>query len=226
MEQSTISRSRTSIFSWIAATIVLLASLGTAPLTARAASSGPGVTSILLFGNYDLSSVDNADIATSSLTNTTLSALGTATSFANNFQDGYGAGLAIVWWFNDTVAFRVGVQGNFFQGKTAGQFTGNSIQSAPLFGGLEAKLYGDADYFLYGVVDAGAAYEDEVKGSSPTLSNSLAHSWTTYGDVGLGLNLNYIFLEVKLAYMPQFVPGYGQSQNGFYYVPVTAGFNF
>ncbi|MHB8421407.1 MAG: hypothetical protein ACYC9S_00305 [Leptospirales bacterium] len=216
---------RRSVF-WILAVALLFLSVGGKPRAAHADSSGTGTWNLLLFGNYDLSSLDTGNIATSSLYNTLQNSLGTATSFANNFKSGYGAGLAIVYWFNDLAAFRVGVQGNIFPGKTAGQFSGDSVQSAPLFGGFEARLLGNQDYYLYGVVDGGAAYEDSVTGSSPTLSNSISHAWTAYADVGLGLNLNLLFVEVKFAYMPQFVPAYGQTQNGFYYVPVTAGFNF
>lgn len=226
MKTSTIQSPTKRSFLWILAASLLFLSVGSKPIMAHAASSGTGTWNLLLFGNYDLSTMDNGNIATSSLENTALTALGTATSFANNFRNGYGAGLAIAYWFNDTLAFRVGAQGNFFQGKTAGQFSGNSIESAPLFGGFEAKLYGNEDYFLYGVIDGGAAYEDSVTGSSPTVSNSMNHAWTAYGDAGLGLNLNFLFVEVKFAYMSQFVPAYGQAQNGFYYVPVTAGFNF
>ncbi|AKS23866.1 MULTISPECIES: hypothetical protein [Leptospirillum] len=193
---------------------------------ARAATSGSGAWDFLVFGNYDMSTVDTGNISSSQSYNTALAATGQATSFANTFQNGYGAGLAIVYWFNDVLAFRVGAQGNFFEGKGSSVYSGDSLQSAPLFGGFEAKLYGDPDYFLYGVIDAGAAYEESVSGASPTLSNYLNHGWSAYGDIGLGLNLDWIFVEVKFAYMPQFVPDYGHGQNGFYYVPVTAGFNF
>ncbi len=58
------------------------------------------------------------------------------------------------------------------------------------------------------------------------LSNYLNHGWSASGDIGLGLNINWLFVEVKFAYMPQFVPNFGYGQNGFYYVPVTVGFNF
>ncbi|MGL3710322.1 hypothetical protein ACSYAY_05595 [Leptospirillum ferriphilum] len=212
------------IFSFLLA--VALAVLAPEAPQARAATSGSGAWDFLVFGNYDISSVDTGNISSSQLYNTALSATGQATSFANTFQNGYGAGLAIVYWFNDVLAFRVGAQGNFFEGKSSSVYSGDSLQSAPLFGGFEAKLYGDPDYFLYGVIDAGAAYEESVSGASPTLSNYLNHGWSAYGDIGLGLNLDWIFVEVKFAYMPQFVPDYGHGQNGFYYVPVTAGFNF
>ncbi len=212
-----------SISVLLAAVLFLLAP---AAPQARAATSGSGVWDFLIFGNYDISTIDTGNISSSQVLNTALSATGQATSFANTFQNGYGAGLAIVYWFNDVLAFRVGAQGNFFEGKSSSLASGNSLQSAPLFGGIEAKLYGDPDYFLYGVIDAGAAYEESVSGASPTLSNYLNHGWSAYGDIGLGLNINWLFVEVKFAYMPQFVPNFGYGQNGFYYVPVTVGFNF
>ncbi len=210
----------------IISSLILVILLGMATQTARAASSGPGTWNLLLFGNYAPNSIDTENFSSSATYNASLTALGKATTFNDSLQSGYGAGLAVVYWFNDTLAFRVGVQGNISQGKTGGILAGDSIQSAPIFGGLEAKLYGGPDYFLYGVIDGGAAYEETVTGSSPTLSNYLNHGWSTYGDVGLGLNLNFLFVEVKLAYMPQTIPDAGFPQNGLYYVPVTAGFNF
>jgi len=205
---------------------VALFLLLTVPREAGAATSGSGAWNLLLFGNYDLSTLDTGNVSSNQIYNTSLSATGQATSFANSFQNGYGAGLAVAYWFNDVFAFRVGVQGNFFEGKGESAFSGNSVQSAPIFGGFEAKLYGNTDYFLYGVIDGGAAYEETVSGASPTLSNYLNHGWSAYGDVGLGMNLDWVFVEVKFAYMPQFVPAYSHGQNGFYYVPLTAGFNF
>ena len=213
-------------FTYSALLAVVIALFSFETPQARAATSGSGAWNFLVFGNYDISTVDTGNISSSQIYNTALSATGQATSFTNTFQNGYGAGLAIVYWFNDVLAFRVGAQGNFFEGKSSSLYSGNSLQSAPLFGGFEAKLYGDPDYFLYGVIHAGAAYEESVSGASPTLSNYLNHGWSAYGDVGLGLNLDWIFVEVKFAYMPQFVPDFGHGQNGFYYVPVTAGFNF
>ena len=196
---------------------LLLATGLTIPRTARAASSGAGVWDLLVFGNYDMvSGIDTQNLASTG---------GGSNTFPNTFQNGYGAGLSVVYWFNDVLAFRVTAQGNLFQGQTGYAYDGNSLESAPLSGGFEVKLYGDEDYFLYGVIDAGAAYEDEVTGSSPTLSNSLAHSWSAYGDAGLGVNLNWVFLEVKFAYLPQALPQYS-NQNAFYYIPFTAGFNF
>lgn len=84
---------------------------------ARAATSGSGAWDFLVFGNYDMSTVDTGNISSSQSYNTALAATGQATSFANTFQNGYGAGLAIVYWFNDVLAFRVGAQGNFLKAR-------------------------------------------------------------------------------------------------------------
>lgn len=190
-----------------------------APAKSYAVTSGPGVWDLMIFGNYDLVSPNTGNAYSS------IPAPLTSPTWANTMQNGYGAGIGTAYWFNDVLALRVMAQGNFYQLKSPA--TG-SMESAPLTGGLEAKLYGGPDYYLYAVVDAGAAYElDLPNNTSPTLSGKGSTSaWSAYGDVGLGVNIDWVFVEVKLAYLPDSIPHSTSSQNALWYIPVTAGFNF
>jgi hypothetical protein len=196
----------------LAAALVIAGALF--PARSWAVTSGPGVWDLMVFGNYDLVSP-----------NTGSAFPNTSTPTWNNLMDnGYGAGLGVAYWFNDTIAFRLEVQGNFFQG--AGANT-SALESAPLTGGFEAKLYGSADYYLYAVVDAGAAYELSLPNTNgPALSaKGQSNAWSGYGDVGLGMNFDYVFVEAKFAYLMDALP-HTASQNGLWYIPITAGFNF
>jgi hypothetical protein len=171
----------------------------------------------MIFGNYDLVSPNTGNVYSG--------AGQPSLTFANTLQNGYGAGIGTAYWFNDVLAFRVMAQGNFYQLKSP--VTG-SMESAPLTGGFEAKLYGGPDYYLYAAVDAGAAYQlDLPNNTSPTLSGKgSTNAWSAYGDVGLGVNFDWVFVEVKLAYLPDSIPHAQSSQNALWYIPVTAGFNF
>ena len=186
------------------------------PARSWAVTSGPGVWDLMVFGNYDLVSPNTGSIYSNTSTPT----------WNNTLSNGYGAGLGVAYWFNDTIAFRLEVQGNFFQG--AGVAKTLALESAPLTGGFEAKLYGSADYYLYALVDAGAAYELSLPNTNgPALSATGQHNaWSGYGDVGLGMNFDYVFVEAKFAYLMDSIPKAASPQNGLWYIPITAGFNF
>ena len=189
------------------------------PAKSYAVTSGPGVWDLMIFGNYDLVSPNTGSVFNS------LPAGFTSPTWANTMQNGYGAGIGTAYWFNDVIAFRVMAQGNFYQLKSPAP---GSMESAPLTGGFEAKLYGGPDYYLYAAVDAGAAYELSLpNNTSPTLSGKgSTNAWSAYGDVGLGVNIDWVFVEVKLAYLPDAIAHASSSQNALWYIPVTAGFNF
>ena len=197
------------------------------PARSWAVTSAPGVWDLMIFGNYNLVSPNTGNMFQSSTINSYLSSQGKPTSWPGNMQNGYGAGIGTAYWFNDVLAFRMEVQGNFFQMQKSGNVTG-SMESAPITGGFELKLYGNTDYYLYGAVDAGAAYQLSLpNNTSPTLSGKGSTSaWSSYGDVGVGLNLDYVFVEAKFAYLPNFTPNAQSATNALWYVPVTAGFNF
>ena len=197
----------------LTATLILAGALF--PARSWAVTSAPGVWDLMVFGNYDMVSPNTGNVLSTS----------SATNWNNVLDNGYGAGLGVAYWFNDTIAFRFEVQGNFFSG--AGTEKGTALESAPITGGFEAKLYGDTDYYLYALVDAGAAYELSLPNtSSPAMSaTGQTNAWSSYGDVGLGLNLDYVFVEAKFAYLMDFLPKTA-GQNALWYIPITAGFNF
>ncbi len=201
----------------------LLLAVSVITLTALPAKSWAGVAAsgqwnLMVFGNYDLSSLDSSNIPTNSnLSNQT---------FSDTFKNGYGAGVGFAYWMSDNFAFRVLAQGNMFQGQQTGLLSGDSIKSAPITAGLEVNLLGDPEHFLYAVVDLGAAYQENVTGAEPFGGTELSHGWSSYGDVGIGVNFAYFFVEAKVAYLPQFIPQFSQGQNGSFYVPVTAGISF
>ncbi|MGC8529040.1 MAG: hypothetical protein ACP5OP_02420 [Leptospirillia bacterium] len=185
------------------------------PARSWAITSGPGVWDLMVFGNYDLVSPNTG----------AQNPISSTPTWNNALSNGYGAGLGAAYWFNDTIAFRLEVQGNFFQG--AGTFKTTALESAPITGGFEAKLYGNADYYLYALVDAGAAYELSLPNTNgPALSaTGQSNAWSGYGDVGIGMNFDYVFVEAKFAYLMDSLPKVA-SQNGLWYIPITAGFNF
>ena len=180
------------------------------PSKALAVTSGPGAWDVLVFGNYDLVSPNTGEAYKNLSTPT----------WNNELNNGYGGGIGLVYWFNDTVAFRIEAQTNLYTIPNA-----NALQSSPLTGGFEIKLLGDPDYFLYFVIDAGAAYEEGLNGKT-FFGTASSNAWSAYGDAGLGFNLNWIFIEAKIAYLPQTLAHSSSSQNGLWYIPLTAGFNF
>lgn len=187
-----------------------------APSRSFAVTSGPGIWDFMIFGNYNLVSPDTGEVFKNTSTPT----------WNNALNNGYGGGVGVAYWFNDMIAFRIEAQTDLYTLPTAQG--GGSLQSSPLTGGLEVKLWGNPDYYLYFVIDAGAAYEANMSGQS-FFGKSTANSWTAYGDAGLGVNIDWIFVEAKIAYMPQAIAhgvSGGNGQNALWYVPLTAGFNF
>ena len=180
-----------------------------------ALSSGPGEWNVLLFGNYDLVSPNTGTVYTNA-------PAAENSQWNKAFNNGAGGGLGIGYWFNDVVAFRIEAQFNEFNTPLSSSTSILGALSAPLTGGLEVKLLGNADYFLYAAVDLGAAYENDIG----SLISSVSPAWSAYADAGIGLNIDWIFLEVKIAYLPETFPNASFGQNPFWHVPVSAGFNF
>ena len=211
---------RASAFSWVFCAVFSLAVL-LLPSPGQAASSGPGTWDFLIYGNYDLVSPNSGGAVAN------LPSGGTSTPWNKFFNNnGYGGGVGVAYGFTEVVAVRAMAQTDLFS--TPSSYGGGSTQSSAVTGGLELKLLGDADYYLYAVVDAGGAFEANMPGQS-FYGKTTASSWTTYGDAGLGLNLAWVFVEGKIAYMPQALAGGvsgGYGQNALWYVPLTAGFNF
>lgn len=186
------------------------------PSKSYAVTSGPGVWDFMVYGNYDLVSPNTGDV----FKNTS------APTWNNELNNGYGGGVGVAYWFNDTVAFRIEAQTSLYTEPTG--VGGGALQSSPLTGGLEVKLWGDPEYYLYAVIDLGGAYESNLTGQS-FFGKATSNSWSAYGDAGLGVNLSWVFIEAKIAYLPQALASGGSGgngQNALWYVPVTAGFNF
>lgn len=198
----------------------LLLAITLVPGPARAASSGPGIWDFMVYGNYDLVSPDSGAVISND-------AAGVSSPAWNKFfNNGYGGGVGVAYWLNDVWAVRAMAQTNLFT--TPSTEGGGSTQSSAFTGGLEAKLLGDPEFFLYAVIDAGGAFEANMPGQA-FFGKTTASSWTTYADAGLGLNLSWVFLEVKAAYLPQTLAGGvsgGYGQNPLWYLPLTAGFVF
>ncbi|MEC4682976.1 MAG: hypothetical protein VST70_04770 [Nitrospirota bacterium] len=194
---------------------IMMASLAL-PSKSYAVTSAPGVWDFMIFGDYDMVSLNTGAVLKNSSTPT----------WNNEMNNGYGGGLGVAYWFNNVVAFRLEAQTSLFTIPSAQG--GGALQSSPLTGGFEFKLMGDTEYYLYAVIDAGVAYEGSMTGQS-FFGKTTANSWSAYGDAGLGVNLSWVFLEAKVAYMPEAIASGisgGGGQNALWYVPLTAGFNF
>jgi len=189
------------------------------PSFSRAQSSGTGEWNLLLFGNYDSLSPNTGSVFSS------VPASYTSPTWNKYLSNGYGGGLGVAYWFTEDVAFRVMAQASEFNAGTSPYLTSGALESAPLTGGVELKLYGEPDYFLYMALDGGVAYENSLLNQG-FFAKSSSHAWSSYADVGLGLNIDWVFVEVKVAYLPDAVPNSPYQQGAFWYVPVTAGFNF
>ncbi len=189
-----------------------------APGLSQAGDQG-GTVDVLWFGNYNLDSVDTGN----------MTSIASDGSWAHNFQNGSGGGLGIGYWLNNVVDVRVMAQANIFPSASQSTLGLLTTGSFPLTAGAEVKLFGSNKVYLYGVADAGAAYEIGLSAPSSSGSPSFTGTtaWSAYADAGIGVNFYFLFAEVKVAYLAQLLPGnLVPGQTGFYYVPVTAGFNF
>ena len=189
------------------------------PTVSRAQASGAGDWNVLLFGNYNFVSPDTGTVFSN------LTSSFTSPTWNKYLSDGYGGGIGIVYWFMEDVAFRAEAQASLFNAGTSPFFTSGALESAPLTGGFEVKLVGDQNYFLYLAIDGGVAYENALQ-SPGFFAKSSYHAWSSYADAGFGLNLDWVFVEVTIAYLPDAVPNSPYQQGALWYVPLTAGFNF
>jgi hypothetical protein len=174
--------------------------------------SWAGNLDVLVFGNYDFLSPNGGAIAQ-----------GSTESWQGQWHNGYGGGLGLLYWFSPRFGFRIDAQGNFFGMNQPGE----SLDSAPITGGIEYKLSDGLDHYAYVVLDAGVAYELSLPGISSIAISAPngGHAWSSYFDGGLGYNFSFLFAEVKYAYIQDPVPNL-PGQNAMWYIPVTVGFNF
>lgn len=201
--------------------IVLAASMGFIVPQAKAADSGPGVWDFLLFGNVDMGSSFSAGTLGTNATGTTVYKGPSPIT-----SPGYGFGFGTEVWFSDNIAARLLLQGNVF----SNGFNAN-IKNGPFFGYAAAtvgpvfKLFGSTNYFVYAPVDLGYAITVASSGSPATVgaasSLTAVQGGSFYGDLGIGINIRFVTLEAKVAYLP--TPG-SFGGNSFFF-PISIGFD-
>lgn len=150
---------------------------------------------------------------------------------------GYGGGLGPEVWVAPSLGFRLLLQGSVYMNglQTSTTTTGVNLKitDKPFFGfaaltfGPVFKLWGSANYFLYAPVDLGYAMTLTSIGSPATVGASSTLSTTTgssiYADVGIGLNLRFLMLEAKVAWLPT-PNSFGYGADSFFF-PLTIGFD-
>ena len=201
--------------------LVLAATFGLSLPTAFASDSGPGVWDFLLFGNLDMGSSFNAG---------TLGTNSAGTTVYKGSQPitapGYGFGFGTEVWFTNNIAARLLLQGNVF----ANGFNTN-LKNGPFFGygaatiGPVFKLFGTTNYFVYAPVDLGYAITASSAGNPATVGAASSLTDVTggsfYGDLGIGVNIRFLTIEAKVAYLP--APG-SFGGNSFFF-PISIGFD-
>ena len=200
---------------------MIAASMGLFVPQAQAADSGPGVWDCLLFGNLDMVSGFNAGTLGTNASGTTVYKGSQPVS-----GNGYGFGFGTEVWFTDNIAARLLLQGNVFSNSF-----GASAKNGPLAGYATAtvgpvfKIFGSTNYFVYVPVDLGYALTAESAGNPATLGAASSLTAVTggsfYGDAGIGVNIRFVTLEAKVAYLP--TPG-AFGGNSFFF-PITVGFD-
>ncbi|MGC8530339.1 MAG: hypothetical protein ACP5OP_09155 [Leptospirillia bacterium] len=150
---------------------------------------------------------------------------------------GYGGGLGPEVWVAPSLAFRLLLQGSVYMNglQTSTSSTGINLKitDKPFFGyaaltfGPVFKLWGSANYFLYAPVDLGYAMtltsigSPATVGAPSTLSSATGSS--IYADFGIGLNLRFLMLEAKVAWLPT-PNSFGYGADNFFF-PLTIGFD-
>jgi hypothetical protein len=176
---------------------------------AQASDSGPWVWDFLLFGNLNVGQNVKAD-STAGVVPVT--------------RTGYGLGLGTELWFSDNIAARLLAQADIFASPAGGY---SNIKNGPAFGlvpitiGPVFKLFGSTNYFVYAPVDLGLA---ETFSSGPVGSNgsvSVINGQSFYGDAGIGVNIRFLTIEARVAYVatPNAYSG------GFWFFPLSVGFD-
>ncbi len=202
----------------VAAAVLVIA---VATPQAFADDSGAGTWDFLVFGNLDMGTSFNAGSLGTNSTGTTVYK-GTAPISG----PGYGFGFGTEVWFTDNIAARLLLQGNVF----SNGFNAN-IKNGPFFGygaatlGPVFKVFGSTNYFVYVPVDLGYAVTLSSAGNPATVgapsSLTTVQGGSLYADAGIGVNIRFITLEAKVAYLP--TPG-SFGGNSFFF-PISVGFD-
>ena len=192
--------------------IFLLLLISPATKKAFAVDSGSGTWDFLLFGNMDVGASFYGNSINSS----------NVQSIQNMKMPGYGFGFGTEYWFSDRIAARILLQANVFSDGFSNIKDGPFFGDAPITIGPVFKIIGSQNYFLYLPVDVGYA----ITASSGSLNGSGSIPVNTggsfYADAGVGVNIRFITLEAKVAWLTN--PGqYGGNS---LYFPLTFGFDF
>ena len=128
-------------------------------------------------------------------------------------SDGYGGGLEINGWLTSNFGLRLEVGVLDFPGQP-----GNAaFQVLPVTLGVEVRLLGDSQVFLYLAADGGIA----VNGQN-TSNVFVGTSGSPYLQGGFGLNVFMFQLEADYATIVQPL-GASKNANPFFFVPVSLG---
>lgn len=176
---------------------------------AHASDSGAGVWDFLLFGNLNVGQSVKAD---------------STGGVAPVTGIGYSLGLGTEVWFTDNIAARLLAQADIFASPSGGYSNiknGPAVGIVPITVGPVFKLLGSTNYFVYAPVDLGIA---ETFSSGPVGSNgsvSVINGSSFYGDLGIGVNIRFLTLEARMAYVatPNAYSG------GFWFFPLSVGFD-
>ena len=150
---------------------------------------------------------------------------------------GYGGGLGPELWIAPDFGIRLLLQGSVYmnglQTSTTSTGVDLKITSKPFFAygaltiGPVFKLFGGQNYFFYLPVDLGYAMTVTSIGSPATIGATSTLSTVTgssvYADLGIGLNLRFLMLEAKVAWLPT-PNSFGYGSNDFFF-PLTVGFD-
>lgn len=152
-------------------------------------------------------------------------------------QTGYGGGFGPEVWIQPAFAVRVLLQGSVYMNGLNASTTSTGLNLAitnkPFFAFAAAsigpvfKLFGTQNYFLYAPIDLGYALTITSIGSPAVVGAPSKLSSVTggsiYADTGIGVNLRFLMIELKAAWLPtpnQF--GYGGDD---FFFPLTIGFD-
>ncbi len=188
---------------------LLVLSVFASPSSVLADDSGPGIWDFLLFGNIN---------AGGSIQGNTIS--GTPKPLTGN---GYGLGFGTEVWFTDNIAARLLVQADAWASPSGGYGNiqnGPAFVAAPITLGPVFKLLGTTNYFLYAPLDLGYALT-YTSGPPSGSSVSVLQGHSLYGDIGIGLNIRFVTIEAKIAYLATPNPYSG----GTFFFPISLGFD-
>lgn len=191
----------------------------------------PWVWDFLVFGNFDTGSQFEAGTMGTSGSGLVYTGPGKVGS------TGYGGGLGPEVWIRPDFGLRLllnlGVYAGGLQTSSTSTGVNLGISTKPFFAfgvvtvGPVFKLWGTENYFVYAPVDLGYGLTVTSMGSPAVVGSPSSISSTTngslYADFGVGVNIRFLFLEAKVAWLPT-PNAFGYGANDFFF-PLTLGFD-